>query len=107
TMVDQSVISQMGAFRPTGVNPQLIWNVRNALDAEGFGEVKIVASGGFDAVRIRAFEEEGAPVDAYAIGPELHEGRYDFVADIVKVDGKRQARAGREERTNPRLVKVS
>ena len=107
TMVDQSVITQMGAFRPTGVSPQLVWNVRNALDAEGFGDVKIVASGGFDAARIRAFEEEGAPVDAYAVGPELHDGRYEFLADIVKADGKRQARAGREERPNPKLVKVS
>ena len=26
----------MGTFRPTGVNPQLVWNVRNALVA--FGE---------------------------------------------------------------------
>ena len=43
TVVDASVIPMMGRFPPTGVNPQLVWNVRNALDAEGFGDVKIVA----------------------------------------------------------------
>ena len=62
TMVDRSVVSQMGGFPPTGVNAQLVWNVRNALDAEGFGAVKIIVSGGFDAARIHAFEEEGVPV---------------------------------------------
>src|SRR5262249_12002341 len=61
TMVDRSIIPQMGAFKPTGVNANLVWNVRNALDAEGFGDVKIVASGGFDANRIIAFEEDGVP----------------------------------------------
>ncbi len=47
TLVDASIIPQMGTFPPTGVNAQLVHNVRNALDAEGFDFVKIVASGGF------------------------------------------------------------
>src|SRR6202049_2611805 len=68
TLVDQSVIPQMGAFPPTGVNAQLVHNVRSALDAEGFRGVRIVVSGGFDAERIRHFEEDGVPVDAYAVG---------------------------------------
>src|SRR5256885_11851663 len=42
TLVDKSVIPQMGTFKPTGVNPQLVWNVRRALDGEGFQHVKIV-----------------------------------------------------------------
>ena len=105
-MVDRSVIPQMGAFRPTGVNPALVWNVRNALDAEGFGDVKIVASGGFDVPRIRAFEEDGVPVDAYGVGASIMEGRWDFTADVVRLDGKPQAKAGRELRMNPRLEKV-
>src|SRR3954465_12671303 len=105
-MVDKSLFSQMGSFKPTGVNPQLVWNVRNALDAEGFGEVKIVASGGFDVERIEQFEEEGVPVDVYGVGAALYEGRYDFTADIVAVDGKPQAKAGRALRENPRLAKV-
>ena len=105
-MVDRSVVPQMGAFRPTGVNTALVWNVRNALDAEGFGDVKIVVSGGFTLARIRAFEEDGVPVDAYGVGSSAHEGRWDVTADVVRVDGQPQARAGREARTNVRLERV-
>jgi len=106
-LVDKSVIPQMGAFKPTGVNPPLVWNVRNALDAEGFGEVKIVVSGGLDAARVRAFEDEKAPVDVYAIGTSIvHDGRFDFTSDIVVVEGTPQSKVGRELRPNPKLDKV-
>jgi nicotinate phosphoribosyltransferase len=105
-MVDRSVIAHMGTFPPTGVNPTLVWNVRNALDAEGFGEVKIVASGGFTVPRIRAFEDEGAPVDAYGVGASVEDGRWDFTADVVRLNGEPQAKAGREPRPNARLEKV-
>jgi nicotinate phosphoribosyltransferase len=105
-MVDKSVIAQMGTYPPTGVNPALVWNVRNALDAEGFGEVKIVASGGFSVQRIRAFEEDGVPVDAYGVGASVQDGRWDFTADVVRRDGQPQAKAGRELRPNARLEKV-
>lgn len=105
-MMDRSVMAQMGTFPPGGVNPALVWNVRNALDAEGFGEVKIVASGGFDMARIRAFEDDGVPVDAYGVGASIHGGRWDFTGDVVRVDGAPQARAGREFRPNSRLEKV-
>jgi nicotinate phosphoribosyltransferase len=96
----------MGSFRPTGVNAPLVWAVRNALDAEGFGDVKIVVSGGFDLGRIRAFEEEGVPVDAYGVGASAHEGSWDLTADVVQLDGKPQGKAGRELRPNPKLEKV-
>ena len=106
-LVDKSVIPQMGAFKPTGVNPPLVWNVRNALDAEGFGEVKIVVSGGLNATRVRAFEEEKAPVDVYAVGTSIvHDGRFDFTSDIVVVDGESQSKVGRELRPNPKLDRV-
>ena len=106
-LVDKSVIPQMGAFRPSGVNPQLVWNVRNALDAEGFGEVKIVVSGGLNATRVREFEEEKAPVDVYAVGTWIvHDGKFDFTADVVMVDGKPQAKVGRELRPNPKMDRV-
>lgn len=105
-MVDRSVMSQLGTFRPGGVNPQLVWNVRNALDTEGFGDVRIVVSGGFDADRIRGFEAEGAPVDAYGIGAAAYRGTFDFTADVVQVGGKPQARAGRTLRANPKLERV-
>lgn len=105
-MVDKSLLSQLGTFRPTGVNPQLVWNVRKSLDAEGFGDVQIVVSGNFDAERVQEFEDEGAPVDAYGIGSAAYQGAFDFTADIVTVSGKAQARAGRKLRENPKLERV-
>lgn len=105
-MVDRSLLPHLGAFRPTGVNPQLVWNVRNALDSEGFGDVKIVVSGGFDVARIRAFEDDGAPVDAYGVGAAIFDGRWDFTADIVQVEGRPEAKTGRELRPNPKLERV-
>ena len=39
------------------MNERLVRKVRDALDGDGFEQVKIVVSGGFDAERIRAFEE--------------------------------------------------
>jgi nicotinate phosphoribosyltransferase len=105
-MVDRSVLPQLGTFRPTGVNPQLVWNVRNALDSEGFGDVRIVVSGGFDVERIQAFELEGVPVDAYGIGSAAYKGTFDFTADVVSVGGKPQSRAGRKLRENPKLERV-
>jgi nicotinate phosphoribosyltransferase len=106
TMVDKSIIPAMGTFKPTGVNPQLVWNVRRALDREGFQHVRIVVSGGFTVEKIRQFEEEGVPVDAYGVGSSLYQGRYDFTADVVMVDGKPVAKVGREYRPNPRLERV-
>ena len=105
-MVDRAVLPAMGTFLPTGVNAALVWAVRNALDAEGFGDVKIVVSGGFNVPRIRAFEDDGVPVDAYGVGSSIMDGRWDFTADVVRLDGKPQAKAGREFRANGRLERV-
>ena len=106
TMVDESVIPQMGRFRPTGVNPQLVHNVRQALDAEGFTHVKIVVSGGFDVDKIRRFEEAGVPVDVYGVGSSLFGGRFDFTADVVLVNGKPCSKTGRALVPNDRLERV-
>ena len=106
SMVDRSIVPQMGGFDPRGVNPQLGRNVREALDAEGFQHVQITASGGFDPAKIRAFESAGVPVDSYGVGSSLFAGRFDFTADIVVVDGKPLAKAGRGYRPNDQLVKV-
>jgi nicotinate phosphoribosyltransferase len=106
TLVDRSIIPQMGTFKPTGVTPQLIWNVRDALDREGFPDVKIVASGGFSVEKIRAFEQAGVPVDSYGVGSSLFAGRFDFTADIVMVEGQPQSKAGRKYRGNGRLERV-
>lgn len=106
TLVDRSIVPQMGAFKPTGVNPQLVRNVRDALDREGFQQVKIVVSGGFNVEKIRAFEEQGVPVDMYGVGSSLFQGRYDFTADVVRVDGRDCAKVGRRFLPNPRLERV-
>jgi len=106
TVVDKSVIPQMGISRPTGVNQQLVWNVRRALDAEGFRHVKIVVSGGFNAERIREFEKKGIPADAYGVGSALMTGIYDFTADVVIVEGKPCAKVGRQYLPNERLEKI-
>jgi nicotinate phosphoribosyltransferase len=106
TLVDRSVIPQMGSFDPTGVNPQLVWNVRRALDAEGFQRVKIIVSGGFTAEKIREFESQRVPVDGYGVGSSLFAGRYDFTVDVVLKDGRPCAKVGRQYRPNPRLERV-
>jgi nicotinate phosphoribosyltransferase len=96
----------MGDFKPTGVNPQLVWNVRRALDREGFQHVKVVVSGGFTVEKIRQFEEQEVPVDMYGVGSSLFQGRFDFTADVVRVEGKPLAKVGRSYRPNPRLQRV-
>jgi nicotinate phosphoribosyltransferase len=107
SLVDFSLVQQMGDFKPTGVNEQLVRNVRSALDDAGFPDVRIVVSGGFDVEKIRAFEERGVPVDAYGIGSSLIRGSNDFTADIVLTDGKPSAKFGRGLRPNPRLERVA
>ncbi|MGQ0560361.1 MAG: quinolinate phosphoribosyl transferase [Gemmatimonadota bacterium] len=105
-IVDHSIIPMMGRFRPTGVNPQLVWNVRKALDAEGFNQVRIVVSGGFDAEKITEFERLQVPVDSYGVGSSLFKDNYDFTADIVLLDDEPVAKAGREYLPNARLKRV-
>jgi nicotinate phosphoribosyltransferase len=90
-----------------GVNEQLVRAVRESLDAEGFGDVKIVVSGGFTAEKIRRFEEQGTPVDAYGVGSSLIRGENDFTADVVATDGVPSGKVGRALRAHPRLERVT
>jgi nicotinate phosphoribosyltransferase len=105
-MVDRVLWPGMGDFRPTGVNQELVRLVRSALDDAGHEHVRIVASGGFDADKIRSFEEAGAPVDAYGVGSSLVQGANDFTADVVRLEGRPCAKAGRRFRPSPRLERV-
>ena len=105
-LVDRSLFEEMGGFKPVGVNPRLVENVRSALDAAGYPDVRIVASGGFTAERIREFESAGVPVDAYGVGSSLIRGDNDFTADVVCVDGRPCAKVGRRYSPNPRLERV-
>jgi nicotinate phosphoribosyltransferase len=106
TLVDRSLWDEMGDFRPTGVNERLVHKVRDALDRDGFEAVKIVASGGFDAEKIRDFESRGVPVDSYGVGSSLIRGSNDFTGDVVLTDGRPSAKAGRRFRPNERLELV-
>jgi nicotinate phosphoribosyltransferase len=105
-LVDRALLDEMGEFDPTGVVPQLVEKVRKALDDAGYKDVKIVASGGFNAERIRAFEKHGVPVDAYGVGSSLIRGENDFTADVVCVEGRPAAKVGRRYKPNPRLERV-
>jgi nicotinate phosphoribosyltransferase len=113
-----------------GVNPRLVFLVRQALDnaweqwnipnnwqekAQQFcRSVKIVVSGGFDPDKIRRFEKLGVPVDIYAVGSSLFDNHgatvTDFTADVVRVklNGKwvDMAKIGRQPCENPELQRV-
>jgi nicotinate phosphoribosyltransferase len=115
-----------------GVNPRLVWEVRQALDrtweswdlpsawqdraADYCQSVSIVVSGGFDPEKIDWFEELGVPVDAYGVGSSLMNNdtalgtNTDFTADVVRVhvDGHwvDMAKVGRAACDNPDLEPV-
>jgi nicotinate phosphoribosyltransferase len=109
--------SEYPGVKISGVSLPLVRLLRKALDDAGFREVGIVASGGFTPSRIREFEAVHAPVVSYGIGssllghnrgPEIDDllTSADYTADIVLLNGKPEAKVGREYRANPRHVKV-
>ncbi len=105
-LIDRALQDRAPAEDLRGVSPELVEKVRSALDADGFGAVRIVASGGFDASRIARFEAAGVPVDAYGVGSSLIRGQNDFTADVVIVDGVRCAKEGRGYAPSDRLTRV-
>jgi nicotinate phosphoribosyltransferase len=105
-IADEALRRRYGDDAPAGVDAELVRIVREELDAHGFRDVKIVVSGGFNAERIRSFEADAVPVDAYGVGSALIRGSNDFTADVVLVDGRPCAKVGREYRPNPRLSPV-
>lgn len=109
TLVDKYFLRNhhlMGTFDPRGVNPELIFALRAALDEEGFDFVKIVASGGFTEERIRYFESKHVPVDMYGVGSSLLKINIGFTGDNVLLNGTHSAKQGRKYRPNERLEKV-
>ncbi|MHB8928231.1 MAG: hypothetical protein ACYC9Q_11375 [Bacillota bacterium] len=73
-----------------------------------------MVTGGFNAKKIKLFEDLGVPVDIYGVGSSLLENssetNCDFTADIVrvKVDGVWHdlAKTGRQAADNPSLKRV-
>ena len=105
-LADRSLQRLHGDDAPKGVAPELVRLTREALDEHGFRDVKVVVSGGFNTDRIRAFEADGVPVDAYGVGSSLIRGSNDFTADVVMVDGKPGGKVGLELRPSDRLSPV-
>ena len=116
-----------------GVNPRLVFALREALDnawqswglppewrtraAEWCRQIKIVATSGFTEARIREFEAQNTPVDIYGVGSAFFsnssvEGtNTDFTADVVRVEVGGNwlplAKVGRAPCENPLLEPVS
>ncbi|MBQ4060742.1 MAG: nicotinate phosphoribosyltransferase [Bacilli bacterium] len=90
-----------------GVNVTLIKALRKALDDEGYNHVKIVVSSGFDVEKVKLFTKENAPVDTYGIGGSLIKCTRSFTGDVVNINGKAMAKAGRKEIFSDRLEEVS
>ena len=127
---DRSVSPLGDSALDLGVNPRLVFNVRQALDsawqnwnlAPGWHEaarlfcqsVKIVVSGGFQPDKIERFEKLNVPVDIYAVGSSLFDNHgatvTDFTADVVQVKIHGQwipmAKVGRQPCDNPDLERV-
>jgi nicotinate phosphoribosyltransferase len=102
---DVSVTPLGDSLLDLGVNPRLVFNVRDALDNDWktwdipdalrerakkyCRDVKIVVSGGFNAERITRFEKLKVPVDIYAVGSSLFDNHAntvtDFTADVVRI----------------------
>jgi nicotinate phosphoribosyltransferase len=115
-----------------GVNPRLVFAMREAIDREWTNwnlsgddrrlaeeycrDVKIAVTGGFTPARIRQFEQLQVPADIYGVGSwllsscDVHGTNNDFTADIVrvKIDGRWYdlAKAGRKACDNLLLERV-
>lgn len=92
-----------------GVTPELVAEVRAALDAAGATHAKIVISGGLTVERIAQFKAAASPVDTYAVGSAISGARpVDFTADIHEVDGVQSGKRGRAGglTDSPRLREV-
>jgi nicotinate phosphoribosyltransferase len=115
-----------------GVNPRLVFLMRDAIDREweGWGlsgedrtlaqrycqDVRIVVTGGFGPARIRQFEELQVPADVYGVGSSLLSScevcgtNNDFTADVVRVKVLGQwrdlAKVGRRACENPALQRI-
>jgi nicotinate phosphoribosyltransferase len=115
-----------------GVNPRLVFTMREAIDREwaSWGleggdrelaraycqDVRIAVTGGFTAAKIRQFEDLNVPADIYGVGSWLlsscdeHGTANDFTADVVrvKIEGRwyDMAKTGRRACDNLMLERV-
>jgi nicotinate phosphoribosyltransferase len=130
TLRDVSVTPLGDPLLDLGVNPRLVFQVRQAMDVawqswempfewrekarQYCQAVKIVVSGGFNPEKIHRFEKLGVPVDIYAVGSALFDNHgptvTDFTADVVRVKANGEwvdlAKVGRRACDNPDLERV-
>jgi len=92
SMLDKSLKNS----KDKGVSKALVLKARKALDANGMKQVKIVVSSGFDYATIKDFLNHKTPVDFYGVGGSLVKVNTNITCDLVMLDGKKQAKAGRE-----------
>ena len=89
-------IMELGKFDPRGVCIPLVKHLRESLDFYGYNSTKIVVSGGFNAKKIKEFEDNNVPVDIYGVGSSLLDiSGFDFTQDVVKINDKHCAKVGR------------
>lgn len=100
-VTDKSIRKKTAFLR--GVNPELVRNVRRALNKNGFGYVRIIVSCGFDEKKVKYFKKFRIPFDMVGVGSVLFRERMDFTADVVMVNGKPLAKVGRSYKPNSRL----
>lgn len=130
TLRDRAIPPLGDPLLDLGVNPRLVFAVRNALDSawqdwelpsawkqkamEYCKRVRIVVSGGFNPEKIARFEKLKVPADIYAVGSALFDNHgptvTDFTADVVRIkagdDWVDMAKVGRQPCDNPDLERV-
>lgn len=95
-------------FDPHGVCKELIFALREALDKEGFNYVQIVVSSSFNKEKIAEWTKLGVPVSMYGVGTSfVNNTTCGFTGDLVMLDGKNEAKEGRENLLSSRLSKVN
>ncbi len=82
----------------TGVSAASIWRMREALDADGFRHVRIVASSGFGVDKCRVMADAKAPIDVVGTGSFIPDAWHETyaTADIIEYDGAPMVKLGRE-----------
>ncbi|WP_406616722.1 nicotinate phosphoribosyltransferase [Mycoplasmopsis adleri] len=88
-----------------GVNIEQVKRLRKALDKVGAKKVKIIVSSGFNADKIKRFEDAHTPVDSYGVGQAIFKLVCNFSADATLLNGKEEAKEGRGYNPNPKLIK--
>ncbi len=82
----------------TGVTAAAVYHLRHSLDKEGFNNVRIVVSSGFDPEKCKVMASANAPINVVGTGsflPQKWDETY-ATADVVEYDGKSMVKRGRE-----------